>query len=93
MSTSLYFIFISHVRLQGSLLRCRFRWHTHLLSPRPQESRQTGIQYAKQFVVYDINTERIKLCQENKPHIYEQGLVDVMHKTNGVNLSFTVNIH
>lgn len=46
-----------------------------------------------QFVVFDINATRIQLCKENRPHIYEQGLVDLLHKVNGVNLSFTIDIN
>jgi UDPglucose 6-dehydrogenase len=40
-------------------------------------------------VLYDINAERIQMCRENKPHIYEQGLEEVLKKTNGTNLTMT----
>jgi UDPglucose 6-dehydrogenase len=33
------------------------------------------------------------MCKDNKPHIFEHGLEEVMQQTNGKNLSFTTNIH
>lgn len=45
-----------------------------------------------EFIVFDINKERIARCQNNDPPIFEPGLEDILKKTNGINLLFSDDI-
>lgn len=46
----------------------------------------------KDFVVFDIDEKRIKLCIEGKIPIYEPGLEETFTQVYGKNLNLTCNI-